>query len=111
MEIQKGNGRFYISSDEGGEEAEIVFVSQSKDVISIERTFVPEAMRGRNIAGQLLQKVVEMARAEGLKIYPECPYAQKVLTRGDEYKDVLWTNDLPLRPACPTKDTGKAEGL
>ena len=82
MEIQKGNGRFYISSDEGGEEA-----------ISIERTFVPEAMRGRNIAGQLLQKVVEMARAEGLKIYPECPYAQKVLTRGDEYKDVLWTND------------------
>ena len=108
MEIQKGNGRFYISSDEGGEEAEIVFVSQSKDVISIEdlRARVAEACNMRTAAAE----VVEMARAEGLKIYPECPYAQKVLTRGDEYRTCSGRT-IDRFGYLRTKDTGKAEGL
>ena len=90
MEIQKGNNRFYIVSGEGAENAEIVYKQSEKDVIVIERTFVPEALRGKNIAGQLLQRVVEMARKQGLKIIPECTYAQKVMGKEDEYKDVLY---------------------
>ena len=92
MEIQKGNNRFYITSGEDGEDAEIVYDHRRKDDIVIERTFVPEAMRGRNIAGQLLQRVVEMAREEGLKIIPECAYAQRIMTKGDGYKDVLYVD-------------------
>ena len=92
MEIQKGNNRFYIVSGEGAENAEIVYKQSEKDVIVIERTFVPEALRGKNIAGQLLQRVVEMAREEGLKIIPECAYAQRIMTKGDGYKDVLYVD-------------------
>ena len=90
MDIKVGENRFYIGDSEKEPQAEIVFCYQKSDIIVIERTFVSEQLRGQNIAGQLLQKVVEKAREEGLKIIPECAYAQKVMNRGEEYKDVLY---------------------
>ena len=92
MEIHKGTHSFYIGRSESEPDAEIVYEHKEKGVIVIERTFVSEALRGRNIAGELLRSVVDMARKEGLKIIPECTYAQKAMNRGDEYRDVLYVH-------------------
>jgi len=90
MEIKEGKNRFYIGESEKEPVAEIVFSYKKTDIIVIERTFVSEELRGQNIAGQLLQRVVDKARREGLKIIPECTYAKKVMNRGEDYKDVLY---------------------
>ncbi len=90
MDIKVGENRFYIGESEKDPLAEIVFCFKKSDIIVIERTFVSEELRGQNIAGQLLQRVVEKAREERLKIIPECTYAQKVMNRGEDYKDVLY---------------------
>ena len=90
MDIKVGENRFYIGESEKDPLAEIVFCFKKSDILVIERTFVSEELRGQNIAGQLLQKVVKKAREEGLKIIPECTYAQKVMNRGEDYKDVLY---------------------
>lgn len=90
MDIKEGKNRFYIGENEKDPLAEIVFSYKNSDIIVIERTFVSEELRGQNIAGQLLKSAVEKARKEGLKIIPECTYAQKVMSRGEEYKDVLY---------------------
>lgn len=92
MDIKKGADRFYIGNSESDPDAEIVYYHKDKGIIVIERTFVSEELRGRSIAGQLLEKVVDMARNEGLKIIPECAYAQKVMSRGGEYRDVLYAD-------------------
>lgn len=89
MEIREEAGRFFIGEKENSD-AEIVYKFKEKNVIVIDRTYVSEPLRGKNIAGLLLEKVIEKARGEGLKVIPECSYAEKVMNRGDDYADILY---------------------
>ncbi len=42
---------------------------------------VPEALRGKGIAAELMKGVVEDASAKGLNIVPICPYAVTYMQR------------------------------
>ena len=55
----------------------------------IDHTRVFEGFEGKGIARQLVLAAVDFARANSRRIIPVCSYAQTVLTRTDEYKDVL----------------------
>lgn len=44
-------------------------------VLVITHTIVPAAIGGRGIAGQLVQAAFDHARKSGLKVRPECSYA------------------------------------
>lgn len=90
MEIKKGSNRFYIGDSEENDLARITWTVGGKDLILINHTFVSPELRGQNIAGRLLAKVVEMARNENLKVKPVCSYAVVKLTRTDEYEDILF---------------------
>jgi predicted GNAT family acetyltransferase len=90
MDIKEGDNRFYIGESYKDPLAEIVFSYKKSDIMVIERTFVSEELRGQSIAAKLLEKAVSKARAEGSKIIPECSYAQKVMSRGEEYQEVLF---------------------
>lgn len=54
----------------------------------IVHTGVREGYEGQGIAKKLVDKVVEEARARGLKMQATCPYAKKLFESRDEYKDV-----------------------
>ena len=49
----------------------------------------PPALRGTGAAGRLMSGVLEIARAEGLKVVPICPYAAVFIRRHPEYQDLL----------------------
>jgi predicted GNAT family acetyltransferase len=49
----------------------------------------PPPLRGTGTAGRLMQGVVDLARAEGLKIVPLCGYASAWIRRHKEYRDLL----------------------
>ena len=49
----------------------------------------PPALRGTGAAGQLMKGVMEIARAEGLKVKPLCWYAAGWIQRHREYHDLL----------------------
>lgn len=89
MEIKKGNNRFYIGESEENPIARITWKNGGNNVIIIDHTIVDPSLRGQGIAGKLLDTVVEMARAENLKIVPVCSYAVVKMGRNDKYKDVL----------------------
>ena len=55
----------------------------------ISHTYVDPAYEGKGIARKLVLKVIEAARAKGLKICPLCPYAKKMMAGKEEFKDVL----------------------
>ena len=44
---------------------------------------------GRGIAKNLVNKIVEAARENSVKIIPTCSYAVKMLEGKEEYKDIL----------------------
>ena len=56
-------------------------------VINHTQTFA--GFEGQGIARQMVMAAVVFARQNGRKITPVCSYAAAVLTRTDEYKDIL----------------------
>jgi predicted GNAT family acetyltransferase len=89
MEIKEGKYAFYIGDSVATAIALITFQPKGEDEIVIDHTFVKEEYRNQGIARALLMKVVDYARREKKRIIPQCSYAKDVLTKHEEYKDVL----------------------
>lgn len=89
MEIKRGNNKFYVGETEETAIAKATWVQGGENIIVLNHTLVDPSLRGQGIAAKLVQKIVEMAREENLKIHPTCSYAVAKLNRTDEYKDVL----------------------
>ena len=93
MEIhhrQTGNkGIFYVQPE--GEEivAEMIYMKQGEDKIIVEHTEVDDELRGQNIGYQLVNAVVEYARAHRLKIIPMCAFTNAVIHKKPEFQDIL----------------------
>ncbi len=58
-------------------------------VITLQHTETPVAARGRGLASQLVQGVLENVRARGLKIVPRCAFVQAYLAKHPQYRDLL----------------------
>ena len=43
-------------------------------VMTLDHTETPRPARGRGLASQLVEGVLEIARARGLKVVPRCPF-------------------------------------
>ena len=55
-------------------EAEMTTSKLSDSLIIVDHTFVPDALRGRGLAGALAERVIADARAKGQRIVPLCPF-------------------------------------
>ncbi|MEP7165625.1 MAG: GNAT family N-acetyltransferase [Ferruginibacter sp.] len=83
------NGSFFVAEGEK-QLAEMTYSLSGKDTMIIHHTEVDEALKGKNIGNQLLNRAVEFARTNNLKIIPLCPFASAVFKkRYEEFKDVL----------------------
>ena len=87
-----GEGSFYIRD---GEKvlAEMTYVVRPANALMIiKHTDVDEVLKGQKIGYQLLDKAVEYARGESLKIQPLCSFANAVMHKNlDKYGDLLGT--------------------
>jgi uncharacterized protein len=54
----------------------------------ITHTFVPPELRGHGLAEKLVRAALEFARAEGLKVIPQCSYVDTYLRRHPEDSDL-----------------------
>ena len=88
MEIKKGDNKFFIGKNEEENKGEITFVDSGDDKIIIDKTFVSEELEGQGIGKKLIDKTVEYARENDLKILATCPYAIEQLEKNEEYHDV-----------------------
>jgi predicted GNAT family acetyltransferase len=52
-------------------------------------TEVPEELRGRGLAPVLARFALEKARADGVRIVPQCPFVQAFLRKHPEYADLV----------------------
>lgn len=68
---------------------EMTYVRPTPERMMIDHTRVFEGFEGKGIARQMVLAAVDFARANSRRIIPVCSYAQALLTRTDEYKDIL----------------------
>ncbi|WP_331487317.1 GNAT family N-acetyltransferase [Macrococcoides caseolyticum] len=87
MEILQGNNKFYVGN-EAAPDAEITFQS-SGDAIVIDHTYTDPKLRGQGIAKQLVERAVDYARENNLKVVPLCPYARVVMERDLEMQSLI----------------------
>jgi len=80
-------GRFYVEVD--GEIAALDYVRVDERTLDLRHTFVPEALRGRGIAGEIVRFALSYAREAGLRVIPTCSYVAATIRRDPSLADLV----------------------
>ena len=68
---------------------EMTYQRPTSQRMIIDHTRVFDGFEGRGIARQMVLAAVDFAHSNNRRIIPVCSYARALLTRTDEYKDIL----------------------
>jgi hypothetical protein len=71
-------------------EGQLFYVWSGPGKFIIEHTEVEGTFQGKGIGKELVEKGVEFARENKLKILPLCPFAKKLFDETPDYADVLF---------------------
>lgn len=80
-------GRYILA--QGGQEAELTYSITTPTLIIADHTAVPDSFRGTGAGLALVLRLVQDARAEGVKIVPLCPFVNATRKRHPEWADVF----------------------
>lgn len=70
------SGKYFIDTPHG--RAELDYDLTAEGDLAIMHTYSPPAARGRGLARILVERAVADAAAKGLKVVPECSYAERL---------------------------------
>ena len=87
--IETEHDGIFEAWEDGTQVGEMTYRRTEPGRMVIDHTQVYEGYEGKGIARQMVLAAVDFARANGRKIVPVCSYARAVLTRADEYADVI----------------------
>jgi hypothetical protein len=89
IEHQKygSRGAFFVQ-EEGKILAEMTYSRAGPSRFIIDHTAVSDALGGQGVGKRLVAAAVAMAREEGQRIIPLCPFARSVFEQTPEYADV-----------------------
>lgn len=78
--------KFYVVIDELESHLEYV---RMNNILNLNHTYVPNALRGRGIAGKIVKAALTFAEQNNLKIIPSCSYVAAYIQRHTEYESLL----------------------
>ena len=78
-----------------GKLAQLDYVEQGDNLLIFTHTFVPNELRGQNVAARLTRFALDDARHQGKKVVPQCSYVAAYMERNKEYVDLL-ANSGPM---------------
>ena len=70
-------------------EAEMTYRRIGDKTIAIDHTYTPPQFRGNNIAFRMMERAINDARRDGVRIRPQCSYAVIQFRRHREWADLL----------------------
>lgn len=72
-------------------EGHIAFSNYRRDggTLTVLHTEVPAALNGRGIGSALVRGLLDIARAQGLKVRPLCPFVAAYIGKHPEYADLV----------------------
>lgn len=72
-------------------DGKIAFATYRREgsVLHIPHVEAPPSLRGSGAAGRLMQGIIEIARAQNLRIVPICSYASLWMRRHKDAQDVM----------------------
>jgi uncharacterized protein len=88
-EVRNNTAQNRFELDVDGEQA-VAYYRMAPGVITFIHTEVPQALSGRGIGTKLIRGALEMVRAQGLKVVPQCPFVSAFMGKHSEYNDLLY---------------------
>ncbi len=88
-ELGPTKGRYVARVAGTDAEGELTYSRANPHLIIADHTEAADALRGHGIALALATRLVEDARAEGVKIIPLCPYVNAERRKHPEWNDVF----------------------
>lgn len=83
-------GRMYAFDENNELLAEVTYFHSGEDTVVIDHTFVAPALRGRGIAGKMMETFALHLRKNSLRAGATCPFAYEWLKRNKErYPDIV----------------------
>jgi len=58
------------------------------DALAITHTETPVSLRGKGVASALVRGLLDIARAQGMKVLPKCPFVAGFIDKHAEYADL-----------------------
>ncbi|MHA7774364.1 GNAT family N-acetyltransferase [Roseibium sp. M-1] len=89
LEQDGSKGRYVAVVDGIVEPAELTFSVVNDHLIIADHTGVPDTMRGLGVGKVLVERLVEDARRNEVKIVPLCPFVNAQRQRHPEWADVF----------------------
>lgn len=90
MDWKYENGRIYCLSEDNELLAETTFVRKENGEVDINHTYVNPLLRGKGVAGTMMEVVAEYLRKQSLKATASCSYANVWLQKHREvYADII----------------------
>lgn len=86
---ETGSKGAFVAYEENKKIGEMSYSIAGTDKIIVDHTEVAPEQKGKSIGKILLQKVVEHARDNNLKIIPLCPFAKAMFEKNVDIRDVL----------------------
>ena len=62
---------------------------RANGILTILHTEVPPALNGKGIGSRLVRGMLDLARAEGVKVKPLCPFVRSYIAKNPEYADLV----------------------
>jgi uncharacterized protein len=87
-EVRNNTAQNRFELDVDGEQA-VAYYRMAPGVITFIHTEVPQALSGRGIGTKLIRGALDMVRAQGLKVVPQCPFVSAFMGKHPEYNDLL----------------------
>jgi predicted GNAT family acetyltransferase len=70
-------------------EAFIDYEERADGVLDLQHTMVPVEWRRHGIGAELVKQTMEIARREGFRVIPSCPYIVSWLEKNVQFRDVV----------------------
>ncbi|HJQ74317.1 MAG TPA: GNAT family N-acetyltransferase [Gaiellaceae bacterium] len=86
VRVEHEPGRFFARV--GDLEGEIVYERRG-DVLDVQHTWTPPALRGNDVAARLTDAAFAYAREHGLRIVPTCSYTRAWVARHPEVASLV----------------------
>ena len=101
MNWQYEEGRIFSVNEDNELMAETTFVLKENGEMDIDHTYVNPILRGKGVAGKMMEVVADYLREKSLKATATCSYANIWLRRhSDAYSDIISEDMFNEAIAC-----------
>ena len=88
MEVKRNEAKRRFETEMDGQVGVLEYQMNGNTIV-FTHAGVPPEIEGRGVAGALTKAGLEYARAQQLRVVPQCPFVQNYLARHSEYKDLI----------------------